>query len=70
MSAEALELPSLLRDAASAMDDLDDLDDYASIDMIAVSTKVERVLVAVVVRVFGDTDVLDALGLEESNNVR
>ena len=52
------------------MNDLDDLDDYASIDMIAVSTKVERVLVAVVVRVFGDTDVLDALGLEESNNVR
>ena len=69
-AAAGMSVPRLLAECTGVMDMLEDLDSYETVDMLQVAEHTPRSLVAVLVRVLGDIEVLEALGLEEGANIR
>lgn len=63
-------IPEMLNEVHGVLDLLDDLTNYASVDMLAVARRTARPLLAVMVRVIGDTDCLEVLQLEERHTIR
>ena len=65
-----MQVDQLLADCAPHLDTVSDQDDYECMDMLAVAAECERPLLLVVVKVFREADLLEAVGIDDESIYR